>query len=51
MLAALALPWRLDINPVAILARNVAFEHLARDGAIGMIVGVTGREPGLHVAR
>ena len=39
---ALALPWLFDMNPVAFLANNVASEHLTRDGAIGVIVGVAG---------
>jgi hypothetical protein len=39
---ALALPWLFGINPVAFLSHNVASEHLTRDGAIGMIVGVAG---------
>ena len=39
------------MNPMAFLAHKVAPEHLARDAAIGMIIGVTGREPGLRVAR
>ena len=39
---ALALPWLFDMNPVGFLADNVASEHLTRDGAIGVIVGVAG---------
>jgi hypothetical protein len=39
---ALALPWLFDLNPLAFLAQDVASEHLTRDGAIGVIVGVAG---------
>jgi len=39
---ALALPWLFDVNPLGFLADHVASEHLTRDGAIGVIVGVAG---------
>lgn len=40
--AAVAIPWLVGANPLGFLAHHVASDHLTRDGAIGVIVGVAG---------
>jgi hypothetical protein len=39
---AIAVPWLFGVNPLGFMADHVASEHLTRDGAIGVVVGVAG---------